>query len=334
MTNTARIFNVVILLALLLAAVLSYVGRATPAKAAEWPVKNVTLIVPASPGGGYDITARITAPFIQKNLSKRFNVIVKNVAGARQKIGLMELIRAKADGYTIGTFDPLEIGILQISGQLKEVDFTKLSWLCRLVNTPGIVVVSTKSGFKSAADMKNKPVRFASIGSGARGAIAAKVLETKPIFINYDGSSPAALATAQGDCDAFFSNWVSGMRQVRIYEGKLIPLCTTTTERVPLPELKDVPSAKELGISLGKAEPIMDTPVFLVGPPNLSPEIKRMWEETLKKVLDDPEWLAQISKGGFTPAPVIGGKVSAIVASSLEALEEYRDIIIRMESPR
>ena len=100
-----------------------------PAHAQEWPAKDITLIVKTTPGGGLDVVARATAPFIEKHLPRKVNVIVKNVPGASQKVGLMETLRSKPDGYTVDIIDPLDVTVLQTGGQLKGVDTMKINWL-------------------------------------------------------------------------------------------------------------------------------------------------------------------------------------------------------------
>ena len=56
-------------------------------------------------GGGFDLISRMLAPYLEKYLPKKVNVVVKNVAGAGGTVGSIELYDAKPDGYTIGLLD-------------------------------------------------------------------------------------------------------------------------------------------------------------------------------------------------------------------------------------
>ncbi len=294
-------------------------------KAPDWPAQDITLIVPYAAGGGYDVVARSTAPYIQKHLPKKVNVVVKNVPGAGGKIGLMEMVRAKPDGHTIAVIDPADVAILQVGGQLEGVDLKKLTWLGRLDKLPDLLTVSAKSGFKTPADMKGKTVRFASIGSGVafRSAVIAKGLGVEPKFISYDGTSPASIAAAQGDIDAFVVNWSSAMRAVNANEGKLVPMFVAASERVP--QIKDVPSMKDLGLNL--EESVLGYSHILTAPAGVSPEIKKIWEETMNKVFNDQEWKDQMDKAKYPPAPLSGDKLNAEVMKTLEGAEKFKDII-------
>ena len=296
-----------------------------PVTAAEWPSKDIILIVPYSPGGGYDVVARATAPYIEKHLGKKVSVVVKNVPGAGGKIGLIEMVRSRPDGHTIAVVDPADVSVLQVSGQLKEMDLLKFSWLGRLDALPDLLVVGVKSGFKTPGDMKGKTIRFAAIGPGVtfRTAVVARGIGCEPRFVSYDGTSPASIATMQGDIDAFMVNWVSSMRMVRANEGKLLPMFVAASERIS--QIKEVPSSKELGLNL--EESVLGYSHILVGPANVPAEAKRAWEETLNKVFSDPEWVAQMNKAGYPPSGLTGEKLFLGVSATLSATGKFKDVI-------
>jgi len=296
-----------------------------PVTAAEWPSKDIILIVPYSPGGGYDVVARATAPYIEKHLGKKVSVVVKNVPGAGGKIGLIEMVRSRPDGHTIAVVDPADVSVLQVSGQLKEMDLLKFSWLGRLDALPDLLVVGVKSGFKTPGDMKGKTIRFAAIGPGVtfRTAVVARGIGCEPRFVSYDGTSPASIATMQGDIDAFMVNWVSSMRMVRANEGKLLPMFVAASERIS--QIKEVPSSKELGLNL--EESVLGYSHILVGPANVPAEAKRAWEETLNKVFSDPEWVAQMNKAGYPPSGLTGEKLFSGVSATLSATGKFKDVI-------
>src|SRR5688572_26439504 len=71
----------------------------TPAYAQDYPVKPIRLIVPSSPGGGTDASARILARKLSERLGKQ--VVIEYRAGAAAMIGTEAVARAAPDGYTI-----------------------------------------------------------------------------------------------------------------------------------------------------------------------------------------------------------------------------------------
>jgi tripartite-type tricarboxylate transporter receptor subunit TctC len=303
-------------------------GIMHPATAAEWPTKDITLVVPYAAGGGYDLVARASAPFIAKHLAKKFSVVVKNVPGAGGKIGLIEMVRSKPDGHTIAVVDPADIAVLEVAGQMKDVEIAKLSWLGRLDRLPDLMVVGVKSGYKTPADMKGKPIRFAGIGAGVtfRTAVIAKAIGCDARFISYDGTSPASIATMQGDIDAFVVNWVSSMRTVRANEGKLIPFFVAASERIA--DIKNVPCAKDYGITL--EESVLGYSHILVAPTNLPPEIRKAWEDTLSAVFKDPDWAAQMNKAGYPPSGLIGDKMMSAVKATLDSTQKFKETVTHL----
>jgi tripartite-type tricarboxylate transporter receptor subunit TctC len=77
--------------------VLSWAGVSVHAQ--TWPTKPVRIIVPASPGGTTDITARLLAKKYTEALGQTF--VVDSRGGAGGMIGTEAALRAPADGYTI-----------------------------------------------------------------------------------------------------------------------------------------------------------------------------------------------------------------------------------------
>src|SRR5688572_27339129 len=68
--------------------------------AASYPEDTVTIIVPFAAGGNTDAFARLVAQELDTAFGQRF--IVENKAGAGGNLGVGQLARADADGYTLG----------------------------------------------------------------------------------------------------------------------------------------------------------------------------------------------------------------------------------------
>ncbi len=315
------LFIFITLLALLLMS--GFYSGKTIAAGAEWPSQNITLIVAYPPGGGFDLVARVTAPFIEKYLPKRTNVIVKNVPGAGSRIGTRELVKAKPDGLTIGILDPMGLSLMELGGGLDWLDTRKLSWLVRLDDLADMLIVGPKTGYKHPKDMKGKVVRIAAPDDGGimRGGVLARNLGATPQFVRYNGTGDAILAMVRGDCDAIAMSWSSGMRQVKASDDKVIPLFVSSK----VPGL-NVPSAQEFGIEV--EEIIVGHIHMLAAPTGLSPEIRTMWEEVCSKVFKDQDWFEKMNKAGYPASPLLGkDKQDTLVGNLMERMSKYKDII-------
>jgi len=297
------------------------------AAAAEWPDHDITIIIAYNPGGGFDAVARLTAPYIQKYLPRRASVIVKNVPGAGTRIGTRELVKAKPDGLTISIFDPVTIAVMEVGGQVDWLDSKKLSWLAQLENLADMMVIGPKTGYKTPKDMTGKTVRFSATDDATvlRSAVFARSVKCTPRFVRYNGPGEAVLASLRGDLDAMSLSWSSGMRQIKASDNKMIALVVSS----PVSGL-NVPSLRDFSIDAD--ELILDHPHFVAAPPGLSPEVRRLWEDTFAKVFKDPEWSASMDKLGYPISPIVAKeKLDANMAETLERMGKYKDILSSLD---
>jgi tripartite-type tricarboxylate transporter receptor subunit TctC len=331
MRNMLRISRSVVLMMLAVSVAFFYVWKAESSMAGEFPEKNVNLIVPYSPGGGFDIISRITAPFIEKYLPKKTNVVVKNVTGAATRIGTMEILRSEPDGYTIGICEVnnLGFGLMGLAQELKGVKPEDVTWISRLTKLPFVWLSSAASGFKSAADMKDKPVRLGGVdaSNNFKSAVTAEALGAKYRIIKFDGASQVNVALMQGDVDAYMSNWGSAKRMVDASEGKIVALFVVAEKR--LPEWPEVPTAKECGL-LNLKESLIEYNHYFFAPPKMPANVEKIWEDTMNKVLKDPEWIAQMQKAGYPPNGSTGAELKAEVIGIYKETEKYKDLVTRL----
>src|SRR5215831_10916238 len=72
---------------------------ATVAGAADYPERNITVVVPFPAGGASDVTARLTGNKLGERIGK--SVIIENRAGANGSIGAAAAKLVAPDGYTL-----------------------------------------------------------------------------------------------------------------------------------------------------------------------------------------------------------------------------------------
>src|ERR1041385_9087196 len=82
---------------LLAAAIIA--ATASAAAAQNYPSRPVNMVVPFPPGGNTDLMARALQTELTKALGQ--SVIISNKGGAAGTIGLLALVKAEPDGYTI-----------------------------------------------------------------------------------------------------------------------------------------------------------------------------------------------------------------------------------------
>src|SRR5262245_66322001 len=73
---------------------------AARAQEAEWPQRNIRLIVNTAAGGAADTTSRIVTQKLTERLG--WTIVIENQAGASGRLGVQMIARALPDGYTPG----------------------------------------------------------------------------------------------------------------------------------------------------------------------------------------------------------------------------------------
>ena len=127
-------------------------GSSSAALAQTYPVRSIHLIVPSAPGSTADIGSRYIAQELSKAL--RQPVVVENNAGAGGTIGMTELARAAADGYTIGFASQATLvfnqAIYAKPGYDSLNDFAPIALLGRASN---VMVVHSSNAASTPADI-------------------------------------------------------------------------------------------------------------------------------------------------------------------------------------
>src|SRR3984885_2182282 len=237
-------------LAAAMAAVFAILGGGARA-AADYPTKPVRVFVPYGPGGVGDLTMRLLADKLGDQLKQQF--VIENRPGAGGIASATQVLRAAADGYTLG-----EIGNGQsISASLfKKLPFDVLKDFTT-VSVAGsfemLLAVPANSPYKSLKDIvdaaKQSPgkLNLGAINPGSTQNLSAHLFQQVTgadyTIVTYRTTPDLVTALLRGDVDLGF-DFFSGY-QSEIGPGKIRIIATSGEQRNPL--LKDVPTAKESG---------------------------------------------------------------------------------------
>ncbi len=267
----------------------------SPAPAASFPERDITLVVPWAAGGGTDTLART----LVKNAKKYFgvNINVVNRVGGTGVVGMDSVVKAKADGYTVGviTFN-LSTYRLLAQSDLSYRDFDLIALLNR---SPAGLSVKADSQFKTLKDLvdyaKANPGVVTVGHSGPAGAwhLAAAAIAQKTgakfTFVPFDGAAPTRTALVGGH----ISVAATGMDEVlQFYQTKQVRiLAASSPTRNPF--FPDVPTMAEAGYPI-------ENPIFdwrgLGTAKGTPPEILKVLREGFKKATEDPDYIALMNK--------------------------------------
>lgn len=225
-----------------------------PVHADSYPKQPVRLVVPFGAGGVTDITARVFAEGLSKELGQPF--VVENRPGAGGGIAASTVAKARPDGYTLlvitnGMFAVNPWIYPQLPYDPKK-DFT---YVAMLANTPNILAVSASSPYKSLDDLvkaaaadKDK-LSFSTAGEGSDNYQVLQLFQqatnTQWLQVPYKSGSESLTAMIGGQADATAISAVTAVSFIQ--GGQVRPFAVTSNRR--LESLPQVPTVKEV---LGK----------------------------------------------------------------------------------
>ena len=234
-------------------AVFAVAGSVGGAVAQTYPTKPITVVVPFAAGGPTDVLARILGERMRVALGQ--SVVIENVTGAAGSIGVGRVVRAAADGYTIG------IGNLSthvVNGAIYPLpyDLQKDLEPVALVSTnPLLVVTSNALPARNLRELiawlkQNEgkvTVGTAGVGSASHfsGVFFQKLTGTQLQFVPYRGTGPALQDLMGGQISLMVDQASNSMAHERA--GKLRAYAVTADKR--LAAMPDIPSVDEAGLA-------------------------------------------------------------------------------------
>jgi tripartite-type tricarboxylate transporter receptor subunit TctC len=219
---------------------------------ADWPVRQVRVVVPFTPGGSTDITARLVSNRLQEVWGQ--SVVVENKPGAGGNIAADMVAHADPDGYTIFISGPGLATNQFLYPSLSYDPVGDFAPVTMLITQPNLMCVPNSSPAKSVRefvaychDNKGK-VTYASSGNGTTlhlsGELFKRLAKVEMTHIPYRGGAPAINDLIPGRVDVIFDNMPSILSHVRA--GSLRGLAVTTKERVAV--VPDIPTIAESGV--------------------------------------------------------------------------------------
>lgn len=220
-------------------------------RAAEYPEKPITFIVPFAAASATDQLARALGTSVTEQTKQ--TVIVENKAGASGMMAAQAAAKAAPDGYTVLiTTNTTHAANGHLYKKLPYDPVKDFAPVTGLGKGGQVLVVRSDSPYKSVADLvakaKKEPGKL-SFGSGSSssrvaGEMFKQLSGTDILHVPYKSNPPAVTDLLGGQIDLMITDTATGMPQVKA--GKLRALGYSTQKRSPL--LPDVPTIHEAGV--------------------------------------------------------------------------------------
>ncbi|GHB42789.1 C4-dicarboxylate ABC transporter substrate-binding protein [Streptomyces spinoverrucosus] len=270
-------------------------------------IPGLRFMVPNTPGGGYDITAR-TAAKNAEDAGLTPNIEVFNLPGAGGTVGLTRLVSEHGNGKLAMSMGLGVVGAVRSNDAPKTLADT--TPIARLTEEQDVVVVAKDSPYRTIDDLidawKADPGKLPVGGGSSPGgpdhlapmlmAQAAGISPKQVNYIPFDGGGEL-LASILGNKVAF---GVSGVGEYldQIKAGELRLLAVTGPERV---DGLDAPTLQEAGYDVN-----FTNWRGIVAPPGLTDAERDKLVRLIEELHDSPEWQASLKQNGWDDAFLSG----------------------------
>jgi tripartite-type tricarboxylate transporter receptor subunit TctC len=281
------------------------------AGAAAYPERPIRMVVPAAPGGGTDIGARILAEGLGPALGQ--TVVVDNRAGAGTTLGADIVAKATPDGYillispnslafNVALYRKLPYDTLR--------DFAPISLIADqpniLVSHPSLPARSFQEFLALARSQPGKLV-YGSGGLGVGSHLAMELLllsqKLELVHVPYKGVGPALTALLGNEVAVLLSTFASALPHVKA--GRLRAFGVTSARRAPT--LPDTPTIAESGVPGYE----YGTWYGLVAPAGTPRAVVEKVSRATAEVLRSPTVAERFVGRGLTPIPSTPAHFSA-----------------------
>lgn len=300
----------------LTAAISLTAGLAMTAQASDYPTRTIQIIVPYSAGGGGDTVSRIVADVLSDELGQQINVV--NRAGAGGEIGIAEIARANADGYTLGVFGYPDNFVLE---QTRDTSFSfdSLEYLAGFDDMPMGIFASPGSPHTSLADVRDygqaNPGSLTVGESGALGLLHilafADALDMEATDIKYAGGGELMNALLGNHVDMAST---SSMSHDPITDAGGTPIGFAATERMDM--FPDVPTFQEQGVDL-----VMGVSRVLVAPAGLPDDVRERLTAALDAISTNETMMRNFENAAIPYRYLDHSEVNDVLTASNATLE-------------
>lgn len=290
--------------------------------AADFPVKEIRLVVPWNVAGSNDISARLISRILADD---GITVVVENLAGATGTIGMAKVANAQPDGYTIGMGTSSTLAMIaQGLTPLKNDQFAPIA---RVTTDQLLLLVPKGSPAKDLvsfeAMVKKNPGKI-SIGTPGSNnlnhifsVMAGNVVNSSVITVPYTGGSKVIIDLAGKQIDAAVLK--PSESKAQIDSNMVIPIGVFANERIK--SMPNVPTFKEKGFNVFPYGPLVQM-AYLVAPAKTPPEIQEKLITIFSKAIQDPRFKAASEDGGARVDNLTGKALDAEIIAVTNTLAE------------
>lgn len=313
-------------LRVLMLAAASLATVCAPALAQTYPTRQITWVVPFTPGGVTDTTSRAISKKMGEVLGQTF--VVENRPGVGGSLATEQVAKAAPDGYTVlyGTSGTMAAN-LALYKNLKYEPLKDFIPVHGMFMSPTVLVVEASRPYKTMAELidfaKANPgvLNYGSAGPGTGTHLTSEMVQTKThtkmAHVPYKGSMPALQDLLGGRLDLMYDYTVTLLPHIK--SGRLRALAVMGPKR--LPALPDVPTIAEAGFA-GLESSSWSGIVVPAGTPE---SVVRKLSQAMNAALTDPTLVAPFEQIGSQP--LVGYDEAKFKAFIAEEIRKWAEVV-------
>jgi tripartite-type tricarboxylate transporter receptor subunit TctC len=307
-----------------LAAIGMAAASSVQAQGAEWPQRQVTLVVPWAPGGSTDTLARVLAQRASSDLGKP--VVVDNRPGASGTVGHSSVSRAQPDGYTLllGTNSTYAMAPFLLNSLPYDNDrgFTPIGLLATNAQffcvNPALRANNIAELIALAKAQPGK-ISYSSSGAGSSAHLAVELLAAEAgiemLHVPYRGGAPALQALIANEVQLSAVDAVSALQPMRAGAVRAIAVSSREADQT-------APEVRPIAATVPGYECSTDFALF--APPGVPAALQSRIQQAFARALDSAEVREKLATMAIRP---VDGKPEDFPAYQKREMEKWGGII-------
>lgn len=305
----------------------------------SYPESDITLVVPYSPGGGFDTQARTMAPHLQQHFGE--NIVVENMDGAGGLVAAHSVYGSEPDGYTL-----LQVNVAawlvekvlhpdQVEFTLGDFEF--VGQYLEDVRALGVHPDLDVESWDDLVEMsQEEPLLYGTAGVGSpphkEGLILQDATDLEFEFVDYPGSAEIGGGFARDEVDVTTLGYTSF---IDWEEDGVVDIACVFSEDEQL-YIEHVSPAKEFGMPEDEYEahvmnPVVGTPRGIAAPPDTPDEIVEYLREKFWNAMEDEEFLNDWEQAELIYQPLRGEEMQERVEEMESQIFEMEDFLRELE---
>jgi len=291
---------------------------AGPVRAADFPDRPITLVVPVAAGGTMDLAGRVLGQSLKEVLGQ--TVVVENRPGGSGNIAYAQVARAEPDGYTLlFSYEGFHTGSPALGTQQGWDPVKSFTPIGEVFRGPHVILVPkdspapTLEALIDQAKARPGKLNYASSGVGSIQHLGAEQFKqltgTDIVHVPYNGAAPAMKDLIAGRVQLFITTPPSAIGHLKA--GTVRALAITSKQRHPM--LPDVPTTAQAGLPAFTLEAWFS----LFGPAGMPDATRDKPAQALQAAVQSPAFAEQINQLGAYASYRPPAELAAIVREGL-----------------